>query len=351
MFRILILTFCFWLTASFAHARQSLALDTGNTEITLISSHDTIMPGETFTIALRMKFDGNWYTYWRNAGDSGEAVNIAWDLPAGVTAGPIMWPAPEVKTVGPITSYALSGDVWLPIEISVDGSVDPNQPLTLKAHAYYLVCDDICIPEDGALSLPMGVGTSQTNPVHMTLIESTKAKIPQASGARGSVTLEAGQIVFDIADLPSGFTSPKLFPHANPIMSHSEPIALTMAEKGVRFSALPGYGWDEGLPQDFSATLVAEDGRAIVVPIATNSRIDIGKIGTGGANAANIGIWGAIIGAFIGGLILNLMPCVFPIISLKALSLAKTAHGERAAIRRSAWAYTFGVLVLSLIHI
>ena len=345
MFRILILTFCFWLTASFAHARQSLALDTGNTEITLISSHDTIMPGETFTIALRMKFDGNWYTYWRNAGDSGEAVNIAWDLPAGVTAGPIMWPAPEVKTVGPITSYALSGDVWLPIEISVDGSVDPNQPLTLKAHAYYLVCDDICIPEDGALSLPMGVGTSQTNPVHMTLIESTKAKIPQASGARGSVTLEAGQIVFDIADLPSGFTSPKLFPHANPIMSHSEPIALTMAKKGVRFSALPGYGWDEGLPQDFSATLVAEDGRAIVVPIATNSRIDIGKIGTGGANAANIGIWGAIIGAFIGGLILNLMPCVFPIISLKALSLAKTAHGERAAIRRSAWAYTFGVLV------
>ena len=345
MFRILILTLCFWLSASLAQARQSLPLDTGNTEISLISSQDTIAPGDSFTVALRMKFDGNWYTYWRNAGDSGEAVNIVWDLPDGVSAGPIMWPAPRVKTVGPIVSYALGGDVWLPIKFTVGENVNPAQTLMLKAHAYYLVCDDICIPEDGALSLPISIGPTQNNAVHMTLIEAAKAKIPQAADARGSAVIEAGKVIFDIADLPNGFTSPEIFPHANPIIAHSNPITVTTAEKGVRFSASPGYGWDEGLPQNFDATLVAEDGRTIIVPIATDNRVDIGTTAIAPRSSANIGLLGAIFGAFLGGLILNLMPCVFPIISLKALSLAKTAHGERASVRRAAWAYTMGVFV------
>ena len=346
MFRFLILTLCFWLTASFAFARQSLTVDTGNTEISLISSHDTIKPGQSFTVELRMKFDGNWYTYWRNAGDSGEPVNIRWDLPEGVTAGPITWPAPQVKTVGPIKSYAMAGDVWLPIEITVNETVDPNQPLTLKAHAFYLVCDDICIPEDGKLSLPMGVGSTRGNPVHMTLIEAAKAKIPQLSSARGSAVIEAGKLVFDIADLPNDVSSAQLFPHANGVMAHSEPITLTPAKKGIRFTASPGYGWDDNVPEDFKATLVSQDGQAFVVPVTTDSRIKIGEISTGTTSPpANIGLFGAIIGAFLGGLILNLMPCVFPIISLKALSLTKTAHGERSAVRRSAWAYTAGVLV------
>ena len=343
MFRILIISLCFWLTASFAHARQSLPLDTGNTEIMLISSHDTVAPGDSFTVALRMKFDGNWYTYWRNAGDSGEPVQIIWDLPEGVTAGPIMWPAPKIKTVGPIVSYAMGGDVWLPIEISMDDTFDSSQPIMLKAHAYYLVCDDICIPEDGALSLPMSVGSSKANPVHKTLIEAAKAKVPQASDARGSAALVSGQLIFDLTNLPAGFTAPTLFSHQNPILAHSEPVNLSTAENGLRFTASPGYGWDEGTPNSFEATLVAEDGRAIVVPIATDARVEIGALKSGGSTA-NIGIWGAIFGAFLGGLILNLMPCVFPIISLKALSLAKTAHGERGTVRRAAWAYTAGVL-------
>lgn len=348
MLRIFILALSFWLTATFAHARQSLPLDTGNTEIMLISSHDTVTPGESFTVALRMKFDGNWYTYWRNAGDSGEPVNLVWDLPQGVTAGPIMWPAPKVKTVGPIVSYAMGGDVWLPVELTIDETVDPSQPLILNAHAYYLVCDDICIPEDGALSLPMGIGAtgnnaSQINSVHKTLIEATKAKIPQASDASGSAALVSGQLIFDFTNLPTGFSAPTLFPHENSILAHSQVVDLSVAEKGLRFTASPSYGWDDGTPENFEATLVAEDGRAIVVPIATDARVNIGALKTS-ESTANIGILGAIFGAFLGGLILNLMPCVFPIISLKALSLAKTAHGERGAVRRSAWAYTAGVL-------
>lgn len=347
MLRILILTLSIWLMAGLAQARQSLPLDTGNTQISLVSDHDTIAPGESFITALRMEFDGDWYTYWRNAGDSGEPVKIMWDLPKGVTAGPIQWPTPKTKTVGPIVSYALAGDVWLPVEITLDDTVDLNRPITLRAKTYFLVCDDVCVPEQGALSLPMGVGTSAVNQEHRAQIKTALAKIPQQQSVRGSAALENGQVVINIGDLPDGFEPSQIFPQANPIIVHSDPIDAAKAKLGMQFLASPGYGWDEGHPENFEATLVASDGRAVVVPIATNSRVEIGavEVGTSGSSESNIGFWGAVIGAFLGGLILNLMPCVFPIISLKALSFAKTAHGERAVIRRSAWAYTAGVLV------
>jgi len=190
MFRFFLLALCLWLTASFAHARESLPLDTGNTAISLVSGQDSIVPGESFTVALRMNFDGNWYTYWRNAGDSGEPVNIVWDLPEGVTAGPIQWPAPTLKSVGPIVSYAMAGDVWLPVEISVDETVNPSQPITLRAHAYFLVCDDICIPEDGALSVPLSVGSASLNLEHDAAIKTAASKVPQIGAARGSAEFE-----------------------------------------------------------------------------------------------------------------------------------------------------------------
>ena len=350
MFRFFLLALCLWLTASFAHARESLPLDTGNTTISLVSGHDSIVPGESFTVALRMKFDGNWYTYWRNAGDSGEPVNIIWDLPEGVTAGPIQWPTPTLKSVGPIVSYAMAGDVWLPVEISVDETVNPSQPITLRAHAYFLVCDDICIPEDGALSVPLGVGSASLNPEHDAAIKTAASKVPQIGAARGSAELENGKVIFNLANLPKGFDAPQLFPNENPIIIHSDPIEISAADQGLQFRASAGYGWDEGVPASFDVTFVAEDGRAIVVPIATDNPIDIGPIKSGAAATPSItGFFGAALGAFLGGLILNLMPCVFPIISLKALSLAKTAHGERSATRRSAWAYTAGVLFSFLI--
>ena len=97
MFRLFILTLCLWLTAGLALARQSVPLDAGKTTLSLISDHDTVMPGQDFTVALRMEFEGDWYTYWRNAGDSGEAVQIVWDLPPGVSAGPIQWPVPSLR--------------------------------------------------------------------------------------------------------------------------------------------------------------------------------------------------------------------------------------------------------------
>ncbi len=344
MLRWIILTLSFWLLALPAAARQSLPLDTGNTEISLVSDYDTVSPGQSFTVALRMKFDGSWYTYWRNPGDSGEPVRLVWDLPEGVTAGPIQWPAPKIKTVGPIVSYAMGGDVWLPVEIKVDADVDSSRPIILKAQAYFLVCDELCVPENGGLSMPMGVGVSTLNADHAALIEQAESKVPQRGKLSGSAQSDGEVLTIDIQGTGKVET---LFPHDNTILVHSNPVVIRQASKGARFTATPNYGWDDNeTPASFDATVLLEDGTAQIVSVATDQSVDIGRVsGPKAQSASSLGFWGAVFGAFLGGLVLNLMPCVFPIISLKALSLAKTAHGERRAIRQAGWAYTAGVLI------
>lgn len=344
MFRFLLIALFLWSCATSVFARETLPLDTGRTEISLVSDYDTVAPGQDFTVVLRMRFDPDWYTYWRNPGDSGEPVMIRWDLPEGFTAGEINWPVPHMKWTGPIASYALDEEVLLPVTISLSDDVDTSIPVSLNAHALYLVCADVCVPEDGKLSLIMGMGAAEIDPQGQAVIQAANAAIPQIISAKGGVTKKGEALTFDLIDLPSGFDPVEIYPNQRPILAHSEPITRTIGEEGFRFTGTSGFGWEDGTPDNFAATLVDSKGEGVVVNFAAGETFDIGTV-TSSAMPPSIGLWGAVLGAFIGGLILNLMPCVFPIISLKALSLAKTAHGERRAIRRAGWAYSAGVLV------
>jgi thiol:disulfide interchange protein DsbD len=347
MIRALLLTILLWLSAGLAQARESLPVDTGVTELSLVSDFDTVAPGQSLTVLLRMQLEGDWYTYWRNPGDSGEPVRIDWELPEGISAGPIQWPAPKHKWTGPIASYALAGDVFLPISFTV--AEDVTAPtIRLVGKAYYLVCDTLCVPEDGEVSLVLGVGAAEENPRDAARVAAALDAIPKTVGARGHMSRDGDRVVFDLADLPSGSDTPTLYPHDNPLISHSQPVNMITGTEGFRFSAEPGWGWDEDETKATAVTVVQSDGSAFVVPL-DDAPVDIGDVvsgaASGGGTASPLGFWAAIFGAFLGGLVLNLMPCVFPIISLKALSLAKTAHGDRGAVRRAGWAYTLGVLV------
>ena len=346
MFRFMLICVFIWSCVTTAFARESTPLDTGRTEISLVSDYNTVKPGQDFTVLLRMRFDENWYTYWQNPGDSGEPVMLRWELPAGFSAGDIQWPVPHVKWVGPIASYALEGETFLPVKITVDETVQTEVPLTLRARTFFLVCYDVCVPEQGELSLPLAIGESKIDPLGSDMVATALSKIPQKTNAKAAIRKESDQLVFEIADLPKGFEAVEIFPNSQPVLGHSQPIARQIAKNGVRFTGQAGYGWDEdGIDETFDATLVDEQGKGIVVTVSQGATVDIGPVGSAASGTGSISFFGAIIGAFIGGLILNLMPCVFPVISLKALSLAKTAHGERAAIRREGWAYTAGVLV------
>ncbi len=130
---------------------------TDNVEGELVSSRAVIRPGETFTVALREKIRDGWHTYWRNAGDSGEPTTINWALPAGFKAAPNEWPAPTIERAGPITTYVYKNEVFLPMQITAPANLKPG-PVNLAAKVRWLVCSDICIPEEGDVSLQINAG-------------------------------------------------------------------------------------------------------------------------------------------------------------------------------------------------
>ena len=143
-------------------AAESVAVTSPRVTATLLSSRDAVAPGERFQVALTQKLAPGWHSYWQNPGDSGEATRIEWTLPEGVNAGAIQWPAPKAIRVEPLVNFGFEDHVLLPVEISVPASAKPGETLTLSAKATWLVCEKICIPEEGAFTLDLPVAPAGT---------------------------------------------------------------------------------------------------------------------------------------------------------------------------------------------
>ncbi len=353
--RIFILAILSWLIASTAIARESVPVDTGKVTASLVSSQDSVAPGESFHIALRTVLDDHWHTYWSNPGDSGEPVDIKWSLPDDVSAGELIWPLPKPIATGPIINYGFEGEPLFPAKFTIPSTAQPGSVITVKADFYYLVCYDVCIPESGTASLPISIGEAEIDNRWNDAINAAIAASPQKGTVKGAIDNQSGALTMSFTNLPEGdFSKAHLFPFEQGVLGHSEPQSVTLGSQGIKLETRADYLWDSALPEDFSGVLTyVKDGiytgTEVSMPIG-----DIQAIGAVASNAAAASVGGvtlvtAIIGALIGGLILNLMPCVFPVISIKALSIAKSAHGERAAIKREAWLYTAGVIATFLL--
>ena len=363
--RIISFIISLWILAASAFAAQSEKMDTGKVYAQLMSSHDSVAPGSDFYVALRTELDDHWHTYWLNPGDSGEPVQIDWQLPDGVTAGDIIWPLPKPIATGPLVNYGFEGAPVFPVKFALSNDVSPGTRLQINADVYYLVCYDVCIPEDTMLSLDIIVGDTGIDVVSSTFIEPALADAPKLGDIQGSAIKDGDNIVYRFSDLPTHVAADSLyfFPDAQGIIDHAAPQEALTGKSGFEIRVPSGYLWDNGTPDNLNGVLAfSEDGQTFGQQVAVSTEpIDIGLVSSPTASSTNIAsadgpasgstrisLWGAILGAFIGGLILNLMPCVFPVISLKALSIAKMAHGERSAIQREAWIYTAGVIATFL---
>lgn len=344
-FLLTLLALCF---AAPALASQSIPVDTGKVTASLVSSHDSVAPGQEFYIALRTELDDHWHTYWRNPGDSGEPVQIDWTLPEGVTAGAINWPLPRPIPTGPIVNYGFEGTPLFPVKFTVSRDVEIGSVITIVSDFYYLVCKDVCIPEQGKVSLPIAVGESAEDLGWKTEIDAALEASPKRRGIQGAITKTGASLDMSFTNLPEGdFSKAYFFPYKQGIIGHSDPQIITRGADGLRLSTTPDYIWDDPTPKVFGGVLTYETGgtlKGVAVTLAVGKPLNIGAVATPKAAIGGETLWTAIIGALIGGLILNLMPCVFPVISMKALSIAKAAHGERAKIKREAWLYTAGVI-------
>ncbi len=344
-----------------AHGAAAEPVRTDNVEAELHSARAAVAPGETFTVVFRQNIRQGWHTYWRNPGDSGEPTEIVWRAPAGVTAGPLQYPAPERIPFDILVNYGYSNEVLFPVEVTAPANARPGDTLTLPAHATWLVCSDICIPEEAALTLTVPVAAQGADdPTWGPRIARAVAELPRAAEIEGRVTAITGGARFTFAGeaLAGGSArvrDPHFFPYRGDAIEHAAPENASLGPAGVALMAKPGAAQDLGETELEGVLTVEERADGAWVRRAYEVRATPGPAlpGAGGEAAAQGGAASdvtlplALLLAFAGGLLLNIMPCLFPVLSIMALSLASHGGDVREA-RRSGLFFLAGVMATFL---
>ncbi len=242
------------LCAAFAAAPAAAnVVRTENVEAELVADAVSIAPGQTFYVALSQKIAPHWHTYWKNPGDSGEPTRVLLDLPEGWTAEEIVWPAPERLPFGPLVNYGYSDEVLLPIAVTPPADLDAAS-VTLNAEATWLVCYEICIPEDGAFTLDLLVTqTPRANPNWADPIADALAGAPRPLGADAILARQGETVALHVADAelgdPDAVRDLYFFPE---LPAAVEPAAAQPAafygDDGLTLDLSPGFALRDDLP-------------------------------------------------------------------------------------------------------
>ncbi len=350
-------------------AAESAAVTSPRVTATLLSARDTVAAGERFHVALVQKLAPHWHTYWLNPGDSGEPTQIRWDLPAGARAGEIAWPAPRAIRVDPLVNFGFEGEVLLPVEITVPADAKPGDTVSLKANATWLVCEKICIPEEGSFSLDLPVGPAGVaDEDAQQRIDAALAALPKPAGFRGRLTGDGEALALALPGLPAGASDLRFFPLSDTLIEHAadqpakagdakagDAMVLTLTRSSAfkleqpEISGVLTFNQD-GEPR--ALTLVADADPALVSKVSdagsASSRPSVVRIPVP-QEGADLTLLAALAFAFAGGLILNLMPCVLPVLFIKALGFAQSAHRSRAETREQGLLFLCGVLLTFMV--
>jgi thiol:disulfide interchange protein DsbD len=316
-------------------------------------------PGQVVYVALHQIIDSGWHTYWRNPGDSGQATTLTWTLPKGWSAGDIVWPLPQKLPTGPLMDYGYTGSVYLPVPISVPKSAKPGSTAHLAATAHFLVCQDLCIPADANLTLdiPVVAGAPVQDPTFGPAVSQALASAPKDAGltavfAAGPSALKLAVTGPAIAGKPVG--DAYFFPYDGSVIDHAKHQNVERGTGGLTLALGPGLAFQPGgTPLPAFTGVLSLGGRGYVIKAAPGP-LPADAAGMGGgsvpaeASAAQaprqtLNLFTALAFAFVGGLILNLMPCVFPVLSIKAASLATHREDPRKA-RMEGLAFLVGVI-------
>ena len=358
---------CAFALLAYAAGVGAAAVRTPHVEAELVSESAAVVAGHRTTIALRLKIEDGWHTYWRNPGDSGLPTTIEWKLPPGFSAGAIQWPAPQALQVGPLVNYGYEGTVLHLVTLDVPGELRPGDVAELAARADWLVCKEICIPDGADLELALPVAErAEADAKWAASIAATRAALPRRldGGWRAEARGEGQRIVLKLAP-PPGAPDPgamRFFAETENQIEPSAPQTLARGSDGAYMLTLPVAHRLSGALPALAGVVTASDGFAIGEARARAVAVDaplVGSIvagpkpafddaaqnGASLAPASTLTFGVAVLLAFFGGIILNLMPCVFPILSIKALSLATSAHGDRRAARSSGTMFAVGVVL------
>ncbi|MEO1039288.1 MAG: thioredoxin family protein [Pseudomonadota bacterium] len=347
---------------------QGFAASGPMVDASLISDRTGVEPGETFHLALHQDITEGWHTYWINPGDSGEQTRVTLQLPEGWTAGDIIWPAPKAYDLGPLTNYGYSNAVTLPIPVSVAPDA-PRGRITIPAEATWLVCEDICIPESGEFEITLDVGEARIDAAGAQRISVAFEAAPvQLDGVQSGLRRDADSLVLTVAGEALGgeVRNVSFFPVEGSVIDHNGEQVVATGENALRMYLEPGFGVRGAVEAVHPGVLVFEQRtdrgwsrRAI--EISPQPEASVADIAAGSASAAPTGgsveverigagvsFLQAALLALVGGLILNLMPCVFPVLSMKALQLVNKRDADAGEARTTGVFFLFGVLATFL---
>jgi thiol:disulfide interchange protein DsbD len=322
------------LILSFAAPAAAQPVTTPHVTSELVAQTAGAAPGSTAWVAVVITPDKGWHTYWRNPGDAGEATKITWTLPAGWRAGDIIWPTPQRLPLGPIMNYGFEGRTVLAVPVEAPVSAAAGQSVSLAARVDYLVCAQVCVPGTAnlTLNLPVLAGAPPADPVHGPLIAAALAAAPKAAGLTAAFQHTAGKLTLAVTGAPlagKAAADAYFYPYDDTLIDQAKPQTVERGPQGLTLTLASGQAFGPGgtAPAKASGVLVA-DGAAYEVTAAPGPA-PAGAAGLGAPQRTGaLGLPLAVLFAFLGGLILNLMPCVFPILAMKAAALAKSG-GDR----------------------
>jgi thiol:disulfide interchange protein/DsbC/DsbD-like thiol-disulfide interchange protein len=323
----------------------ALAAPARHMEVSLTSETRTVPTGATVTLALVMRPQPGWHGYWENPGDAGMPNRIAWSLPPGAAAGALRYPVPQRLLVAGLMNYVYEGEYAALVDLKLPAGLTPGTAVPIAAKIDYLVCTEkLCVPEsaDVATALTVGPAAGGRDPD----FDRYRAALPRPLGTPGRFETAAGQFRLGVP-LPAsvGLDEAYFFPRTDGVLAYGSPQAVSRRGDWLIVETQAG----SGRPAAVKGILAIGGGQGLEVKAApgkvpaAGSPLQGSKAPARGLMAAAV----ALMGAIAGGLLLNVMPCVFPILSLKALSLAR-AGGEEGAARREALAYTAGVVSVCL---
>lgn len=332
-----------WLACLFALPSPAWSQQAGpnNLTVELVAETDNPAPGGAVTVAFAATPDPGWHGYWKNPGDAGLETRLDWTLPQGVTASELRYPVPTRLLIAGIMNYVYKGGFTTLATLRIPAGVAPGTALPITVRADYLICtDEICVPETENLALTLTVGDGTIGPERRARFDRWRRALPRPLGSPGkfavvdgvtriampypaSAPLAADAYFYPLTQLALTYNAPqKVTRDGDMLIVETRSAGSVPRLDGV---LAPGNG------QGFAVTALPGAVTARAAPAAIDWQAALIALG----------------GALLGGLILNIMPCVFPILSLKALSLARSGASEAHA-RGEALAYTAGVVLVVL---
>ena len=336
------------------------------TKAALLLSHDAARAGDVVTAAVRLQMAPGWHTYWRNSGESGSPTKLEWELPAGISAGEIQWPVPEKDALDGLTTYIHHGEIFLLVPLTIASGVPPG-PAALKAKVSWIECEKQCVPGGGNVSATLTIGEATTPSTAAAVIETARERLPDPGAAVGAKAAwdapakdksRPALLEWQPRNPAAKFD---FYPDASrdfEVLAATERVKSDGANARLRkvIQSMKGV-W----PERLTGVLVELDakGKALAafevnLPLAAattvaNASTAPSTVVATPKPAAKTSLFAMLGLAFIGGLILNIMPCVLPVIALKILGFVNQSREAPGRVRQLGLMYGLGVLCSFLV--